>query len=173
MILTKFYPDMRHGQASLGNGHFNCCAEMGELMLIYVRDVSWLIKLSLEWQLRNRFLTKFSIKSTNSLNSDLSIETSLFQDHLIRGRFPTLLVFGVLNGLYLNWCSKMKLLNFSFVEDLHVVDKKLLEMVVKQAFRPVAKFGKHPLHLWLVSMAAWTFWLVKRLAIQKMITNFA
>ena len=40
LILTKFYPDMKHGQASLGNGHFNCCAEMGELMLIYVRDVS-------------------------------------------------------------------------------------------------------------------------------------
>ena len=88
LILTKFYPDMRHGQASLGNGHFNCCAEMGELMLIYVRDVSWLIKLSLEWQLRNRFLTKFSIKLTNSLNSDLSLETSLFRDHLVRGCFP-------------------------------------------------------------------------------------
>ena len=40
LMLTKFYPDIRHGQAFLGNGHFNCCAEMGELMLIYVRDVS-------------------------------------------------------------------------------------------------------------------------------------
>ena len=88
LMLTKFYTDIRHGQAFLGNGHFNCCAEMGELMLIYVRDVSWLIKLSLEWQLRNRFLTKFSKKMTNSLNSVLSLATSLFQDHLVRGCFP-------------------------------------------------------------------------------------
>ena len=65
-LLSKFYPDIKDGQASLGNGHFNCCAEMGELMLIYVRDVSWLIKLSLEWQLRNRFLTKFSLKLADS-----------------------------------------------------------------------------------------------------------
>ena len=33
----------------------------------------------------------------------------------------------------------------SFVEDIHVVGEKGLEMVVKRTFRPVANFGKQSL----------------------------
>ena len=36
-------------------------------------------------------------------------------------------------------------LNFIFVEDIHAVGKKWLEMVVKWKFRPVANFGQQDL----------------------------
>ena len=41
-------------------------------------------------------------------------------------------------------------MNFSFAKDIHVVDKKWLEMVVKQTLRAVANFGHQTLGLkWL------------------------
>ena len=36
-------------------------------------------------------------------------------------------------------------LNFSFVEDIHVICEKMAIMVKKRTFRPVANFGNHPL----------------------------